>query len=126
MDKIMTSNRGGDDDTDKAGCIFERVPRPAKLKAFLWFTFSATAMLSSFILPIHVWTLAHGYSMNLGWLLSRLYFFILFTSALYHGLYRTKTIAFDIGLLKVEKILGPVLSIIFILCESFFVYRLFL
>lgn len=87
---------------------------PAFLKGFLWFVFSGTAMLSAFILPIHLWAVLSGASMKLNSLLFRGYFFILIIAALYHGLYRTKTILFDLGLGKYEKIIGLLAVIVFL------------
>lgn len=88
--------------------------KPAFLKGFLWFAFSGTAMLSAFILPVHLWALSNSRFMNLNTLFFRLYFFVLFIAALYHGLYRTKTILFDIGLIKYQKTIGWVATIIFL------------
>ncbi len=90
-------------------------PHPVSyLKGFLWFTFSGTAMLSAFILPIHVWALAHGYAMNLSNIFFRLYFLVLFIAALYHGLYRAKTILFDLGLGKYQKAIDTIATITFL------------
>lgn len=78
--------------------------KPAYLKGFLWFAFIGTAMLSAVILPIHLWAITHGYEMKLDNFFFRLYFFVLISAALYHGLYRTETILFDLGILKHGKI----------------------
>ncbi len=97
----------------------------ATLKALFWFIFSGTAMLSAFILPVHVWALNDGFSMNLTWWLPRAYFFVLFAAALYHSLYRVKTIAFDLGMVKITKPLGYFLSLLFLASLSAFSIRLF-
>lgn len=72
---------------------------PAYFKGFLWFIFSGTAMLSAFILSVHIWALMNGYSMKLDSLFFKIYFSVLFFSALYHGLYRTKTILKDLKII---------------------------
>lgn len=73
--------------------------KPAFLKGFLWFLFSGTAMLSAFILPVHIWALANNYSMKLNPWFFKIYFGVLLFSALYHGLYRTKTILKDLKII---------------------------
>lgn len=100
-------------------------PKLATVKAFLWLIFSGTAMLSAFIFPVHVWALADGLSMDLSWWLPRLYFFVLFAAALYHSLYRVKTIAFDLGMVRIVKPLGVVLSLVFLASILAFSSRLF-
>lgn len=93
--------------------------RPAYSKALMWFLFSGTAMLSAFTLPVHFFALYEGirpriYFTFLGLpFLGRLYALILIICGLYHGLYRTKTIAFDLGMMRLQKILGIVLPLIF-------------
>lgn len=89
--------------------------KPAFITGFLWFAFSGTAMLSAFILPIHIWAISHGYTMNLGNIFFRLYFVVLFVCALYHGLYRTKTILFDLGLGRHKKPIMIITGALFIL-----------
>lgn len=103
----------------------EATPKPKVLKVFLWFTFSGTAMLSAFILPIHLWALATGSALKLSWWIARYYFLILTICALYHGLYRTKTILFDLGVTKGLKVIGAVLSIVFVISVIAFAIRLF-
>lgn len=71
-------------------------------------------MLSAFILPIHFWAILSNASIKLDSLLLRGYFFILIIAALYHGLYRIKTILFDLGLEKYQKIIGLLAVIIFL------------
>lgn len=100
-------------------------PKLATLKAYLWLTFSGTAMLCAFILPAHVWALSDGLSMDVTWWLPRFYFLVLFTAALYHSLYRVKTIAFDLGMGTVLKPLSVVLSLVFLASLFAFVTRLF-
>lgn len=87
---------------------------PAFLKGFLWLAFSGTAMLSAFILPIHLWAAFNGSPMKLDSMLFRGYFFILIIAALYHGLYRTKTILFDLGFGKYQKTIGLLAVIVFL------------
>lgn len=86
----------------------------AYLKGFLWFTFSGTAMLSAFILPVHIWAHSTGeIIINLTPLFFRFYFFVLIICALYHGLYRTKTILFDLGIAKGQTLINVLLIILF-------------
>ncbi|MEK7524413.1 MAG: hypothetical protein AAB588_05295 [Patescibacteria group bacterium] len=89
--------------------------RPAFIKGLLWFTFSGTAMLSAFILPAHIWALSSKDSIMylMESFLFRAYFFILILCALYHGLYRTKTILFDVGITKYQKSIGITLMLLF-------------
>ena len=95
-------------------------PRPAYAKALMWFLFSGTAMLSAFTLPVHFFALYEGIRPRLHFtflgttLVGRGYIFILIFAGLYHGLYRTKTIAFDLGMVSGQKILGTLLSLIFL------------
>lgn len=101
--------------------------RPAYLKGFLWFAFSATAMLSAFILPIHIFLFLTPGSieMRLSNPLLRIYFFILFISALYHGLYRTKTILFDLGFGKYQKMSGAIMTVLFLIFTGAVGYLVF-
>ncbi len=69
-------------------------------------------MLSAFILPIHLLALLNGSSMKLDSIFFRGYFFILIIAALYHGLYRTKTVLFDIGLTKYQKMISWITTIL--------------
>lgn len=70
-------------------------------------------MFSAFALPVHIFMLTHGFEMEATPVASS-YFFILISSALYHGLYRTKTIFFDLGFGKYQKTIGWILTLIFI------------
>lgn len=70
------------------------------MKALLWFIFSGTATVSAFILPVHLWALLSGYEPNFSSNFNTFYFWALFFCAVYHGLYRLKTILFDVGLTK--------------------------
>lgn len=92
----------------------ESSPRPAFIKGLLWFTFSGTAMLSAFILPIHIWAIHAGYAMRLDAIWFRLYFVLLFGAMLYHSFYRVKTILFDLTFVKASKVLGGVLLLLFL------------
>lgn len=76
-----------------------KIPIPAQLKGFLWLLFSGTAMVSAFILPIHFWAMMNGFALQNSWK-AKIFLIILLFSALYHGLYRTFTILFDIGFLN--------------------------
>ena len=85
-------------------------PKPAFVSGFLWVTFSGTAMLSAFVLPVHIWALQAGYAPKLENFFFLGYFFIVFACALYHGLYRTKTVLFDLGLIRERKSTNSVQS----------------
>lgn len=73
--------------------------KPAKLAGLLWGLFSATAFLSAFTLPIHIWALMTDWKMKLDPVFFKFYFAVLFFSALYHGLYRLKTVLKDLKIL---------------------------
>ncbi len=92
--------------------------KPAYLKGFLWFAFSGTAMLSAFILPVHIWALSHGYHMDFPWWPFRLYFTVLMIAALYHSLYRVKTICFDLGFGTHEKAIEAFCALLFLLASA--------
>lgn len=93
-------------------------------KALGWMLFTGTAMLSAFILPIHMWVLAAnshcgpdgcGYVwMNLDPWWAKPYFLVLIFAALYHSFYRIRTIAFDLTWVRLSKILAPLLTILLI------------
>jgi hypothetical protein len=74
-----------------------KLPATSYLHGLLWLAFSGTAMISAFILPIHILALLAGYQMNLSGELFWMYFAFLFFCALYHALYRVKTILKDLG-----------------------------
>lgn len=74
--------------------------KPAKLAGLLWGLFSATAFFAAFTLPIHIFALLTGWKMKLDPAFFKLYFAVLFFSALYHGLYRLKTVLKDLKILK--------------------------
>jgi hypothetical protein len=78
----------------------ELPPKPSRISGLLWGLFSGTAMLSAFILPVHIYALMKGYQMNLESWYFKLYFIALFGSALYHGFYRLKTILKDLAITK--------------------------
>ena len=88
--------------------------KPAFVKGFLWFSFSGTAMLSAFILPIHVWAVMTGRWMSLEFWWQKTYLMILVAAALYHSYYRVKTVAFDLTLVKLEKVLEVLLGVMFV------------
>ena len=75
----------------------------AYTKGFLWLFFGAAAMLSAFVLPVHLYALTRGKIFNLSQPFFKLYFLVLFLAALYNGLYRLETIVFDLGLLRYHR-----------------------
>ena len=105
--------------------IPRRSPRPAFLKGMLWFVFSATAMLSAFILPVHILALQARYEMKLDGFFYPLYFIILFGVMLYHSFYRVKTILFDLTLVKTSKVIGSILMMVYILLMVLAIFLLF-
>lgn len=92
--------------------------KPAFLKGIMWFAFSGTAMLSAFTLPVHIWAMTNNYKIALTGDWHRMYFLVLFAAALYHSIYRIYTIALDIGFMKFQKIIGGILSLLFLLCMT--------
>ena len=101
-------------------------PSPAFLKGFLWFTFSGTAFACAFILPAHILALMLGATMRLDSLPMRMYFCFLFFAGLYHGLYRTKTILFDLGLGQYQKAIDAVAVALFVATMSYLVWYFFI
>ena len=87
---------------------------PAFLKGALWFLFSGTAMLCAFILPIHFLALSNGYRLRQDLPFIKLYGAILLLAALYHGLYRTATVVFDLGFIKKHHLIEKALVCLFI------------
>lgn len=91
--------------------------RPAYLKGFLWFIFSGAASLSAFVLPVHLWALIQGYepkNLFFGMLpIGALYFIVVLEAALYHGLYRTKTILFDLGCIRYSRLIDIIAALLF-------------
>lgn len=84
------------------------------IKAFLWFLFSGAATFSAFILPIFLWTQWKGYQgkeipIPGG---TEIFLFVTAFCAIYHGLYRTKTIIFDLGFPRAAKISGIIFFLI--------------
>lgn len=73
--------------------------KPARLIGLLWGLFSAMAMISAFVLPVHVFAIMAGFLPRVDAWYFKLYFFVLFFSALYHGLYRLKTVLKDLKIL---------------------------
>src|SRR3989338_10641234 len=95
--------------------------KTAYIKGFLWFAFSGTAMLAAFILPVHIWALTNDFTFQTTWL-ARIYFIVLMIAALYHSLYRVKTIVFDLGFGKYQKAVGYVATALFIIFSALTVY----
>lgn len=62
--------------------------------------FSATATLSAFIVPVHIWALMNGFAMRTDLLIFKLYFLLLFAVLLYHSFYRLHVICFDLTWIK--------------------------
>lgn len=73
--------------------------RPSRIAGILWGLFSLTAFISAFLLPAHIYLTMAGWKIKLTPWYFKLYFGILFFSALYHGLYRLKTILKDLKIL---------------------------
>lgn len=104
--------------------------KPAYIKGILWFLFSGTAMLSAVILPVHIWALMTGHvpewwTTGAYWpspIILRVYFIVLSIAALYHGLYRTKTIVFDLGFTKATKPVGILCTILFLIGAAYSTY----
>lgn len=104
--------------------MLPKKPATAYGKAIGWMLFTGTAMLSAFILPVHMWVLAAnshcgpdgcGYVwMNLDPWWAKFYFLVLIFAALYHSFYRIRTIAFDLTWVRLSKILGPLLMVVLI------------
>lgn len=88
---------------------------PSYVSGLMWFAFSATAMLSAVILPIQIYALPSGYDLNVDTIFHKTYFSVLLIAALYHGLYRTKTIIFDLGIKKYSKIINVMIWSTFII-----------
>jgi len=71
-------------------------------------------MLSAFILPVHIWALLQGKTMNISLIWFKLYFALLFVVGLYHSLYRVKTIVFDLGFTRAYHWVGGLTTILFL------------
>lgn len=71
---------------------------PARAKGLLWGLFSATATYSAFILPAFIFSTLKTQSNYTApiWFL-KVYVGVTLFCALYHSLYRVKTITFDLG-----------------------------
>ena len=87
--------------------------KSAIITALFWFVFTATATFCAFVLPIHIWALINGYSLNTASALTNIYFFTLVFCALFHSFYRIRTICLDLGAHK-SRIRDLVLCILFI------------
>jgi hypothetical protein len=83
-------------------------------KNIRWMIFSGTAMLSAFILPIHIWAIMNGYVWDTRSVWIEIYFYILFLSAMYHSFYRVGTVFFDLTLKRTSKIVDAVMAGLFI------------
>ena len=87
--------------------------KPAIITAFFWFVFTATATFCAFVLPVHIWALINGYSLNTSKALTDIYFFTLVFCALFHSFYRIRTICLDLGAHK-SRTRDLVLVILFV------------
>ena len=92
----------------------DKPSQPSYMKGFLWLAFSATATFCAFVLPIHIFALTIGFSMDFSSIFLRIFYFTVLIAALYHGLYRTKTILLDIGLIQYKKTIGWLAVIVFL------------
>ena len=88
--------------------------KPDRQTGLLWFLFSATATISAFTLPVHLWALMNLFDMNRGNFFMKSYFFVVIAAGLYHSFYRIKTIIFDIGFPRAAKITAFLLAFLFI------------
>ena len=93
-------------------------------KGLLWFAFSGTAMLSAFLLPIHIFALAQDFTIQRSHFFARVYIFVIIFCALYHSLYRVQTIIRDLGFEKITKFTGWLLTLIFLSCVGIALYVL--
>lgn len=93
--------------------------RPALFKALLWGVFSLTAMMAAFILPVHLYALLRNYDLhfmsNVEHPFLKFYLFVVLFCALYHGLYRTKTIFHDLGFGNYERAISYMFYVLVIL-----------
>ena len=85
------------------------------IPALLWILFSATATITAIALPVNLfaWLMGYASAATLTSIWFNIYMFIILSAALFHGLYRTKTILHDLGI-KSEKTIAALLSLIFL------------
>ena len=93
--------------------------QPGKKDSFsglLWFAFSGTAMFAAVFLPIHLLAILFDRKPLINHidanLVTEAYFFILLFATLYHSLYRSKSLIFDLGLTGLAKIMLPLVLIL--------------
>jgi fumarate reductase subunit D len=92
-----------------------------KFESVMWGLFAATSTLAAIFIPIHIIATEFVPSLIsntmgqqiLAKMLSsyafKVYIFIIIASAIYHGMYRFKAFLHDIGLIKLEKYIEPIL-----------------
>lgn len=96
------------------------------IPAIKWLLFSAAATITAFLLPVFVKSVQNGYLISpnkLGWL-GPIFGILILVSALYHGLYRVKTVLHDLGVKK-EKIISVILSIVFLIFTAMLIWLIF-
>ena len=96
-----------------------------KMEALAWLLFSAGAIISAILLPVHI--LFNGLAFQLGFMpeqsfsysfmlarlanpLLRLFLLLIFASATYHSLHRIRHLLLDLGLQRYSK---PIAAIIY-------------
>lgn len=87
--------------------------KPALFKGLLWGMFSATAFVSAFVLPAHIFAWLRGMELREG-LFFEVYLFAVLFCALYHGLYRAKTILHDLGFGKYHVLIDILFFVLLI------------
>ncbi len=104
--------------------------KPAYLKGVLWFLFSGTAMLCAFVLPGFIAALLYTKEMPTAELIhpliTSIYFSVIILAAAYHGLYRVKTIVFDLGFHKIQKAVDVLCILLFFFCLAATAYVFFI
>ncbi len=99
--------------------------KPAVFKGLLWGMFSATAVVSAFVLPVHIYALLRGMELRPG-LFFEVYLFAVLFCALYHGLYRTKTIFHDLGFGKYHVLIDVLFFVLLTVGTAAMVYLIFI
>lgn len=87
--------------------------KPAVLSGILWGFFAFTGTIIALLLPLHIVAIYYGWQLKAGFFY-RVFGSILFISVLFHGLYRTKTLLFDLGASKFSKSINVVFIFLFL------------